>query len=265
MTSFEVTIPETLDMGEGETIVFANSAVTDYTMFQPQIDAAVEAGYRVIAHNTRSLTPRGGEPYTLWDLVEEWRGLLLERGIERAVLAGSSMGGYMGLRFARRYPEMTAGLVLFGTTARGNTSEEVTAFLEKFEELRGEERMPREWAEWCSTVLFSETARRDQPEIVRAWVERAVDLFPGEPFIEEARCWLLRDDYSDELPRIAAPALVVHGADDIAIPLERAEPLCRDIPNAKMLTVQDAGHLVNLEAPQRVNEALLSFLADVYK
>ncbi len=256
-------IPETLDSGKGPAVVFANSAVTDYTMFQPQIDAVAQY-YRVIAHNTRSLTQRWATPYTLWDLVEEWRGLLDDRGVERAVLVGSSMGGYLALRFALRYPERTAGLVLLATTAQDNTEDEVSTFLAKFNELAGQERMPVEWASWCSTVLFSARAHAAQPDLVHGWLDRAVSLFPGEPFIEEARCWLLREDVTDRLGSIAAPALVLHGADDGAIPVERARPMAKLIPNAQMMVVEGAGHLVNLEAPDQINDALLAFLGEVY-
>lgn len=264
MPPYVEAIPPTLDLGIGPAVVFANSAVTDYTMFQPQIDAATDR-YRVIAHNTRSLTPNWAKPYTLEDLVEEWRELIDEKGIDRAVLVGSSMGGYMALRFALRYPNRTAGLVLVGTTAQGNTGEEISEFLAKFEELDGEDRMPSDWAEWCTSVLFSARAHREQPELIRAWLERAINFFPGEPFIEEARCWLFRDDFTDRLSEITVPTLVVHGVADMAIPIDRALPMAELIPNADLLTVPDAGHLVNLEASDVVNKAFLAFLERVYR
>lgn len=256
-------MPSTYEAGTGEAVLFANSAVTDYTMFQPQLDALVPA-YRVIAHNTRSLTDNWQEPYTLWDLADEWKLLLDERGIDRAVVVGSSMGGYMALRFALRYPERTAGVVLIGSTAQSNTPDEVVAFLEKFGELEGVERMPHDWAEWVSHIVFSEAAHRERPELPAAWIDRWVSMYPGEAFVEEARCWVLREDITPRLGEIEAPVLVVHGEDDGAIPLARATVLDGQLADSEVVVVPGAGHLVNLEKPEIVTEAIQRFLGRVY-
>lgn len=67
---------------------------------------------------------------------------------------------------------------------------------------------------------------------------------------------------TERLPEIHAPALVVHGAIDPAIPLDRAQALCSGLPKCEGLElIPGAGHAANLSHPDRVNELLEAFCA----
>ena len=88
----------------------------DHTMFAPQIEA-LEDRYRIIAYNHRARTDRWAETYDLGDLANDCRQVLDERGIEKCVLGGMSMGGFMAFEFARMWPERLEGLILIDTKA----------------------------------------------------------------------------------------------------------------------------------------------------
>ena len=92
-----------IEKGAGPAVVFSHGTLMDATMFDPQLDHLAERGYRAIAYNSRVLT---GEPAThmLGDLVEDCRALLDDLGIQKCVLAGMSVGGFMALEFALAYP-----------------------------------------------------------------------------------------------------------------------------------------------------------------
>jgi pimeloyl-ACP methyl ester carboxylesterase len=251
-----------LDKGSGNAVVFANSAVSDYRLFEPQI-AALSSEFRVVAQNARALTGRGRQPYTLWDLANDCRELMDQLKIKKAVIAGCSMGGYMGLRFALRYPERLAGLVLLGSTAVKNTPEEETAFLAKFREMEQQPTIPRDWALWCSTIVFSAQAQQTRPELVSQWVERWT-TYPAPEIIEECRCWLNREDLTPRLSQIAAPTLIVHGEEDGAIPIDRTRPMAAQMANARMVSLPNVGHFLTLESPAEVTKVLREFLHTVY-
>jgi pimeloyl-ACP methyl ester carboxylesterase len=255
-------LPPYISKGSGPAIVFSNSAVSDYRLFQPQIDALSDE-FHTVGYNSRALTDEGLEPYTLWDLADDCRELLDHLGIDQCVIAGSSMGGYMALRFAVRYPERLKGMILVGSTAVPNLPGEVVAFLDKFEEMAGQPTIPREWAEWCSSVVFSERARQQQPDLVNEWIERWVQ-YPADAIIEEARCWLNREDMTPHAAEITIPTLILHGEEDAAIPLERTAPLADQLPDARLLPIAGAGHFVSLEAADAVTSEMRDFLRTVY-
>src|SRR6266540_2923551 len=97
-----------IDCGEGICVVFTHGTLMDYTMFQPQVDALKDS-YRVIAYNHRARTHRWSEPYDLRDLATDCREVLDDRTVDKCVLAGMSMGGFMAFEFARMYPGRLAG------------------------------------------------------------------------------------------------------------------------------------------------------------
>jgi len=74
-----------------------------------------------------------------------------------------------------------------------------------------------------------------------------------------------RSDYGGRLSWITHPALVIGAEQDRAIPLEHSRHLAEGLPDAELVAIADAGHMVNLEQPEAFNRALLDFLARRYK
>jgi pimeloyl-ACP methyl ester carboxylesterase len=247
--------------GSGPAIVFMHGAVMDRTMFDLQL-ADLSDEFRAIAVNHRARTERWEGPYDLWDLADDLKAFLDDLGLERPVIAGMSMGGYVALRFALRYPERTAGIVMIASTAVPNTPEEQVEFAKDFEKVQDAPTIPRDWAEWVASVVFGETTHRKQPELVETWIEHWMS-YSGPSLVHEANCWLVREDLTDRLPEITVPVLVVHGAEDVAIPLDRAAPMEHQLPDARLLVVEGAGHTVNIEGADVVNDRIRSFLREI--
>jgi pimeloyl-ACP methyl ester carboxylesterase len=249
------------ERGSGPAIVFMHGAVMDRTMFQAQL-ADLSDEFRAIAVNHRARTERWQGPYDLWDLADDLKDFMDGLGLERAVIAGMSMGGYAALRFALRYPERTRGIVMIASTAVPNTPEEQVEFAKDFEKVKDAPTVPRDWAEWVASVVFGETTTREQPELVESWIEHWM-RYSGPSLVEEANCWLVREDLTDRLPEIDVPVLILHGAEDVAIPLDRAAPMEHQLPDARMVVVEGAGHTVNVEAAREVNDRIRSFLREI--
>ena len=247
--------------GSGPAIVFMHGAVMDRTMFDLQL-ADLSDEFRAVAVNHRARTERWRGPYDLWDLADDLKALLDDLGLERPVIAGMSMGGYVALRFALRYPERTAGIVMIASTAVPNTPEEQVEFAKDFEKVKDAPTIPREWAEWVASVVFGETTHREHPELVESWIEHWM-AYSGPSLVDEANCWLVREDLTDRLPEIDVPVLVVHGAEDVAIPLDRAAPMAHQLPDARLLVVEGAGHTVNIEGAGVVNDRIRAFLREI--
>ncbi len=97
------------DQGSGPVVAFFHGSLMDKSMFAPQVEA-FSGKYRVITADHRARTDQFNTEYDLFDLCDDHAVLLDELGVDKFVLAGMSMGGFMGLEFVLRYPERLDGL-----------------------------------------------------------------------------------------------------------------------------------------------------------
>ena len=248
-----------IDKRAGPAVVFSHGTLMDATMFAPQLDHLAERGYRAIAYNSRVLTGAPG-PHTLGDLVDDCRALLDECGIGRCVLAGMSVGGFMALEFALAYPERLSGLILIAATSKDYTAEERAAYRGQFDKLDADGMVPRDFAEWVAPFCFGETTLRRNPALVEHWVERWATTMPARAVHFQGDSWIDKADITGRLATVRVPALVIHGEEDVPLPIDRAQAMADALPNATLVRVAHAGHSVNLEQPEVVNAAIARFL-----
>ena len=255
--------PETVatDRGDGPPVVLCHGTLMDRTMFDPQLDALAD-DYRVVAYDTRARTDRYDESYDLYDLADDCAALFDALGIDSCVLGGMSMGGFVALRVAERYPDRVDGLVLVDTTADTHDEAEIERYREMIETTREAGRVPEQLARVVTHLLFGETTLDSDPDLVDAWVDRWL-TYPGEAVHHEVESWLERPDFTDRLDGIDVPALVVHGEEDVALDPERSDGLVEGL-DARRELIPAAGHSANVERPEPVNAAIREFLASVY-
>jgi len=238
--------------GDGPAVLFSHGFLMDHEMFAPQLEA-LAGEFRVITWDQRGSgpTPAGG-PFTYWDSADDALGLLDHLGIDRAVLGGMSQGGFISLRAALRDSSRVRGLILIDTQAGLEDPAAVPAY----------DAMHDEWvANGPANVADAVAAIILGPGCDPApWLAKWAAL-PREGLTLSYRCLMDRDDITARLGEIPCPAIVVHGAEDVAIQMARAEALrdgltgCRDL-----VVVPGAGHAANLGRPDVVNPALLGFL-----
>ena len=216
---------------------------------------ALASRYRVVTWDERGHgeTVSRPEPFTYWDLARDCLGLLDHLGIERAVVGGMSQGGFIALRLALIAPERVRGLVLLDTQAGPERPELVPLY----------QAMLDRWLEQGPTEEVADATAGlivGRPDLNQVWTDRwrareREDIrYPG-------RALLTRDDITDRLGEIVAPALVVHGTDDAAIGMDRAEVLAAGLPGCPGVVVIGGGtHSANLTHPGPVNRAILDFL-----
>lgn len=250
------------DAGDGPPVVFSHGTLMDRRMFAPQVEALSPA-YRCVAYDSRARTDRYAGGYDLADLADDCAAVMDHHGIDSAVLAGMSMGGFMGLRFALRYPDRLEGLVLIDSMAEAHTSEERERYEAMLDQLRDSTDVPEGLAGIVANLLFGETSNAQRQGLVDDWVDRWL-TYPAAAVVNEVESWLYRDGVTDRLGEIEVPVLVIHGEEDAAIDPARAEPVAGRVPDGRMELIPDAGHTSPLENPGPVNAELRAFLDLVY-
>ncbi|MCK5053923.1 MAG: alpha/beta hydrolase [Anaerolineales bacterium] len=180
--------------------------------------------------------------------VVEW---LDEQGIERSILAGHSMGGAIAMTAALNEPDRVAGLVLVGTGGRLRVNGEIlqaAADPSRFEET----------VEVVTTWAFSDQT----PEKIVALAKmRMLEIPPGVIHGDFTAC--NQFDICDQLSEIQVPTLILCGEQDQLTPLKYARHLDEEIPESTLVLLEGAGHMVILERPLEVAEAVGNFLASI--
>jgi 3-oxoadipate enol-lactonase len=240
--------------GDGQVIVLAHGFLMDHSMFAPQIEAFGDQ-YRLITWDQRGFgqTEFDSRPFTYWDSADDCLALLDHLQVEEAVVGGMSQGGFIALRAALKAPDRVRALILMGTQAGLEDPANVPLY----------QGMLDDWVtngpsdELASFVAGLIIARPGENERWMAtWQAR-----PKELLREPGRTLLERDDITDRLAEITVPALVIHGTEDTAIPMEKAEALAGGLSGAGDVVKVPGAHAANLTHPDAVNAAIGTFLA----
>jgi pimeloyl-ACP methyl ester carboxylesterase len=198
-------------------------------------------------------------PYTLEEMARDVVAVLDDAELERAHIAGVSLGGFIAQEVALRHPRRVDRLVLFSTSPGGPNQHPMPA--EGIDAFRRFPNMERE-AGLRLMVENSLGARAvgDRPELVEEVyayrLERAPSVESWEAQFHAARSV----DTFDRLPEIAAPTLVVHGGADKVIDPRNGYLLAERIPDARLHHVPDRGHLVVWEEAESLAPVVRDFL-----
>ena len=246
-----------LEAGSGWPLVLLHAFPLSADMWQPQLEAP-PGGWRLIAPDLRGLGPARRPPAaTMDDMAADVVVLLDALRLERAMIAGVSMGGYVALALFRTAPERCSGIVLVNSRA-GADSPEARAGRDRMIALV-RERGAAAVADEMLPRLLGRTSRASRPD-VEPLVRRLIEANAPEGIAGALEAMKNRPDSTPMLPSVGRPALVVRGAEDEIIAAEEAERLDRQLPRSQLVTLPDAGHLCSLEAPADFNEALGNFL-----
>jgi 3-oxoadipate enol-lactonase len=244
--------------GAGLALVLSHGFLQDSSMFDAQL-RRLRARHRVITWDQRGhgSTVSTGEAFTYWDSADDLAALLDHLGVNRAVVGGMSQGGFISLRFALRYPDRTAGLVLIDTQSGQEDADKIQQY----------DVMHDVWTgSGASDQLLDMVAAiivgNKRPESAE-WIAKWRNLDPAK-LTYIYRALKDRDDVTDRLAEIRAPALVIHGTDDVAIDISLAEKLCANLSACRgLVRVEGAGHSSNITHPEPVNKAIEEFLASL--
>lgn len=250
------------DTGSGPVVVLLHGFPLSRDMWKPQEEALTKAGFRLITPDLRgfgeSEVPDG--PYTMSLFSDDVIALLDHLEIDRAVIGGMSMGGYILLNILERYPERVIAACYITTRSTSDSDAAKAGRLALLE--RTKRDGTQSMAELSTaTLLTGETLRRN-PELVSTvyrWMT-SVDIRG----IEGALHALLdRKDYSSLLGNFDLPSLVIGADQDSAVQPEDLRILSEGLPNSELCVIPQAGHMANLEQPETFNNCLLRFLRRV--
>ncbi|MFF3322238.1 alpha/beta fold hydrolase [Streptomyces sp. NPDC002889] len=246
--------------GGGSPVVLVHGHPFNRSMWDPQADELVRAGYRVIAADLRGYGSSEVVPGTapLSDFARDTAALLDRLGVEKAVVGGLSMGGQIAMEFHRLFPRRVAALVLADTSPVAETDEGKAVRNAMADRLLAEG--PAGYADEVIGKMVAPYNVTALPEVARH-VLAMMRATPLQGAAAALRGRAERPDYREMLARVAVPTLIVVGADDTYTPVAEAESMAKLIPQATLAVIEGAAHMPNLERPEDFNAVLLRFLA----
>lgn len=242
--------------GDGPAIVLGHGFLMDHTMFDAQV-RVLAPQYRVIRHDQRGFgkTETDGKPFSYWDCADDAVRLCDYLGIDRAVFGGMSQGGFVSLRVALRCPERVKALVLISTQAGVDSAETIAGYHQMLGVWRAMGPIEPLRQAVAQLILGA-------PEHWEPWSSNWASL-EGEAMVAPTLCLLERDDITDRVSAIQAPAIVFHGTEDKAIDVTRARILSEKLGACKrFVVVEGAAHAANVTHAEIVHGPLLEFLRD---
>lgn len=175
---------------------------------------------------------------------------------EEFALAGLSMGGYIALEIMRQAPDRVLRLALLNTSARPDTQEKV--------------KFRQELINLARIGQFKGVTRRLLPKLVhaerladQALVQSIMDMAERvgrDGFLRQQRLLMNRPDSRHDLALIHCPTVVICGRQDGLTPLADSEEMTEKIPRAKLVVIEDCGHLSTMERPRAVSAVLRYWL-----
>lgn len=222
---------------------------------------ALAAHFRVITHDHRGLgasDPWDG-PYGVDQIAADVLGLMDALGLARAHIVGHSLGGAVAQAIAADHPDRVARLVIYASWPGKD------AYFDRTMRMRRATLLHQGVEEFLRTGplgVYPPRWVRDNDAALTASLPASVAAFPGvEKMCARMQACLDHERRAD-LPRIAAPTLVLGVQDDVSTPAYCSEEIAEAIPGARLALLPYGGHNAHVAAPEALLATLLPFLLD---
>jgi 3-oxoadipate enol-lactonase len=247
--------------GRGPAILFSHGLFWDSSLFAPQI-RALKFRYRCVAYDHRGQGQSAASDLRAIDmdtLFADAVALIVALDLKPVHVCGLSMGGFVAMRLGARRPDQVRSLLLLDTSSDPEPRENVFKF-----------RLGNWFARCFGTgpllvdatipMMFGKSTLGDPARAAErdAWRRH---LRSNRPSLWRAVNGVIeRPSVHDELSLITAPTLVMVGEEDTVTVPAKAERIAAAIAGAKLVRIPRAGHIVTLEQPQAVTQAIAGFL-----
>jgi 3-oxoadipate enol-lactonase len=237
--------------GHGLPLVLIHGYPLDHTTWKDVV-SLLEKDFDLILPDLRGLGQSSEVvfAYTVGDLASDIAGLLDRLKIEKAIVAGHSMGGYVALAFARAYPQRLTGLGMFSSQVLADPPDRK----------EGRYKTAADVAEkGVGLVADAMASKLSANQSVQSFAHNLIGKQKVAGVIGALKAMAERPDSSDVLATIKTPVVIVHGDADALIPVERGREMKAIASGAYYFELQGLGHMPMMENPQAVAEALKSF------
>ena len=244
-------------------IIFIHGFPLNKSMWNIQVEALKE-NYRVIAYDIRGHgnSDAGIDEFSIELFVIDLLRLMEKLKIEKSILCGLSLGGYIALNAVLKHPDRFDGLILNDTQCIADTPEIKENRCNAIISIK--EKGVEQYADEIIKKLFAPETFTKNKNVVDAVKEMIIST-QKQSLCNTLHALAERKETCNQLPEINIPVLIMVGEEDKITPIAAAQQMHEKILNSKLEIIQQAGHLSNLENPTAFNTHLVNFLELVGK
>lgn len=247
------------EFGNGQPLILLHAFPLSRRMWSRQIEALTAKNYRVILPDLRGFGENSSfaDINAMEDMANDISQLFETIKIEKAIIGGLSMGGYVLFNFYRLCPQKVSALIFCDTNCAADAEDKREIRFDLIEKLesQGSQALINEML----PNLISQHTKENQPQLVLE-IEEMFRAAQPSAAIAALRGMAERQDHCDILSEIKVPVLLIFGEDDKVTNLEIAQKMHDSIPNSSLKILRNAGHYSNLEQPLQFNSAMIEFL-----
>lgn len=247
------------DVGEGDTpVIFLHGYPFDKTLWKGQL-ASLKSTNRAIAIDIRGFGKSTDEQSMLSiDLFgDDLIGFMDKLNIEKAIICGLSMGGYLALNAITRFPERFEALILCDTQCIADTAEAKKKRYSTIEQINNE-GADGFTEKFIKSVFHPDSLKTKKPVVES--LRNVVRANSKEILTAGLTALAERSETCSSLDAIRVPTLIICGREDEVTPLAQSEFMHAHIKGSILKIIDHAGHVSNLEHPDEFNKYLQDFL-----
>lgn len=243
-------------------IIFIHGFPFNKSMWNKQMEA-LKNDYRVIAYDVRGHgnSDAGTKDFSIDLFASDLLNLMDALKIDKAMLCGLSMGGYIALNAVESYPDRFDALILSDTTCTADTPEAKEKRMKTIESIR-KDGVEKFADDSIKNLFASESFSTKKKEI--AAVREMIVNTTEELLCKTLRAFYERKETCSKLSDIYVPVLIMVGEEDKITPLAAAQLMQEKIKESLLSIIEHAGHLSNIENPLEFNNQLKEFVSAVY-
>ena len=234
--------------GQGTPLVLIHGYPLDHSIWN-EVVPLLENDFDVILPDLRGFGESSTvtTPYTIKDMASDLATLLDHLEMKQAVLAGHSMGGYVALAFARRYPQRVSALGLVASQAAADPADR----------REGRYKTASDVSEkGVGIVAEAMTPKMSADSRVQNYVKKLIEKQCPDGIIGALKAMAEREDMEPYLSEFKFPILLLHGDADLLIPVDRARDIKTALPHAQIIEMTGVGHLPMMESAGQVATSL---------
>ncbi|MBK9778890.1 MAG: alpha/beta hydrolase [Anaerolineales bacterium] len=234
--------------GKGTPLVLIHGYPLDHSIWEDVVPL-LQKDFDLIVPDVRGF---GGSTvieasYSMTDIANDLAALLDGLGVEKAALAGHSMGGYVALAFAKAFPNRVHGLALVSSQAAGDSPERKEGRYKTAEEVD---------TKGVQIVAAAMTDKLTKNQKVRDVIKLLIGQQSAAGVTGALKAMAEREDLTSFLASFNLPLVLLHGNADELIPIDRAREIKLLNPSAHLVELAGAGHMPMMEFAEKTAEAL---------
>ena len=241
-----------------EVLVFIHGYPFDQSIWKEQVIALSEQA-RIITYDVRGYgsSSKGTEKFSIDLFADDLIFLLNSIQVNKVIVCGLSMGGYIALNLVKRYSERIKGLILYDTQCYADNAKKKKKRYENIALIRNGGK--QKYLEDMCKILFSPVTFQQNGEIIKITLDLMLKA-TDEVLIQTLEAMAEREETCSILSAIKIPAMVLCGEHDILTPPEKSEYMQQQIPGSVLHVIANSGHLAHLENKDAFNQHLNNFL-----